>query len=112
MKTNVAPEATVPSLPLSLTNHAQTRMDERRLSKETVSTVMTYGRLARVRGAEIYAVGRKEVERYKARGVDLRRFEGAQVVCHPNGTILTVYRNKDFRGLRPRGRVHNHRLAA
>jgi hypothetical protein len=88
-------------------------MNERRLSDETVNMVMTYGRLARVRGAEIYAVGRNEVEQYQAVGVDLSRFQGVQVVCSPDGSILTVYRNNDFRGLRPRcGRRHFHRLAA
>jgi hypothetical protein len=87
-------------------------MHERRLSDETVSMVMTYGRLARVRGAEIYAVGRKEIEQYLAEGVDLSRFEGVQVVCSPDGAILTVYRNNNFRGLRPRGGRCHYRLAA
>jgi hypothetical protein len=88
-------------------------MYERRLSDEAVHMVVVYGRLARVRGAEIYAVGRKEVERYLAEGVDLSRLQGVQVVCSPSGAILTVYRNDDFRGLRPRGgRRCCHRFAA
>ena len=111
MKTNAAHEAGRPS-PLPITKHAQARMHERRLSDETVSMVMTYGRLARVRGAEIYAVGRKEVEQYLAEGLDLSRFEGVQVVCSPDGAVLTVYRNKDFRGLRPRGGRRHYPLAA
>jgi hypothetical protein len=108
MKTNAAFESSR-YLPLPLTKHAKARMDERRLSDETVNMVMTYGRVARVRGAEIYAVGRKEVEHYLVEGVDLSRFQGVQVVCGPDGAILTVYRNNDFRGLRPRGgRRHLH----
>jgi len=87
-------------------------MDQRRLSEETVSIVILYGRLARVRGAEIFAVGRNEVERYRAEGVDLSRFEGVQVVCGHDGAILTVYRNNDFRGLRRRSpRRHGQRAA-
>lgn len=111
MKTNAAVESSRP-LPLPLTKHAQARMNERRLSDEAVNMVMTYGRMVRVRGAEIYAVGRKEVERYLNEGVDLSRFEGVQVVCSPDGAILTVYRNKDFRRLRPRGGRRHYRLAA
>ena len=35
-------------------------------------------------------------------GVQLADFEGVQVVCLPNDdTVLTVYRNHDFRRLRP-----------
>lgn len=111
MKTNAAIESS-PLIPLPLTKHAEARMNERRLSDSTVNMVMTYGRLVRVRGAEIFAIGRKEVEHYLGEGVDLGRFEGVQVVCSPDGAILTVYRNKNFRGLRPRGRRRHHQLAA
>ncbi len=94
---------------LTFTQHAQARLRERQLSEEAVSGALTYGRVARVRGASIYAVGRKEVERYGAEGVDLRRFQGVQVVCSPDGAIVTVYRNNDFRGLRPRSGLRHHR---
>lgn len=101
MKTNAAHESS--PIPLPLTKHAQVRMHQRRLSNEAVNMVMTYGRVARVRGAETYAIGRKEIKRYLAEGKDLSRFEGVQVVCSSDGAILTMYRNKNFRGLRPRG---------
>lgn len=52
------------------------------------------------RGARIYAIGRREVERYRAQGVDLDPFEGVQVVTKLDGAVLTVYRNRDLRGLR------------
>ena len=84
-----------------LTRHAWKRMTSRNLSSSAVEVALEYGRLAHVRGAVIYAIGRKEVERYASEGVDLTRHEGVQVVCNPQGTILTVYRNRDFRGLRP-----------
>ena len=54
--------------------------------------------------AAIYAIGRKEVERLGRSGVDVAEYEGVQVVCTPDSSaILTVYRNSDFRGLKPRG---------
>ena len=87
-----------------LTRHAWQRMGGRSLSPEKVRRVLDYGRVAHVRGATVYALGRKEVERFAAVGVDLSDLEGVQVVCSDSGTIMTVYRNRDFRGLRPRRR--------
>lgn len=84
----------------AMTSHAWMRMTARSLSSSAIEAALAYGRVAYVRGAAIFAIGRKEVERYSTRGVDLAKHEGVQVVCTPEGTILTVYRNRDFRGLR------------
>lgn len=84
-----------------LTRHAWERMGCRGLSPDKVRRVVNYGRVAHVRGATIYAVGRKEVERFALDGVDLHDVEGIQVVCSDSGNIMTVYRNRNFRGLRP-----------
>ena len=73
----------------------------RRLSRAGVQAAIEYGRVAFVRGAAVYAIGRREVVRFLKQGIDLSCYEGIQVVCSPDGTILTVYRNRDFRGLRP-----------
>ena len=89
-----------------LTSHAWRRMCARGLSLEAVEAALGYGRVVHVRGADIHALGRKEVETSKHNGTDLSRFEGVQVVCVGDGTIVTVYRNHDFRGLRPRRRSH------
>lgn len=98
---------------LPLTNHARARMSARRLSEAAIAAVMRYGRLVRVRGAEIYAIGRREVERYRANGIDLRMVAGVQVVCAADdGSIVTAYRNHDFRKLRARGPRYRHRAAA
>lgn len=86
--------------PLPLTNHARSRMDGRRISIEAVEAVLAYGRTVRARGAQIYALGDKEVRWASLQGLDLRSFAGLQVVCGPNGEVLTVYRNQDFRPLR------------
>jgi len=84
-----------------LTQHAWRRMTARGLSLTAVQAALEYGRVAYVRGAAIFAIGRKEVKRFAMQGVDLSHYEGIQVVCAPEGTILTAYRNHDFRGLRP-----------
>lgn len=89
---------TCPQLPL--THHARLRMDGRRISPVAVAAVLAHGREAWVRGAKVVALGHGEVLKGARRGLDLRPFEGLQVVCSPEGDILTVYRNHDFRPLR------------
>jgi hypothetical protein len=81
--------------------HAQDQMDARSISADALRSALKYGRAVWTRGARIYAIGLKEVQYYRAHGVDLARFEGIHVVESADGTIITVYRNRDLRGLRP-----------
>jgi hypothetical protein len=84
----------------SMTDHAWRRMTSRGLSQRAVEAVLTYGRTVHARGAEIHALGRREVEKYSTHSMDLHPFTGVQVVCLPEDeVILTVYRNNDFNGL-------------
>ena len=85
---------------LQLTHHARLRMEGRRIPEAGVSAVLEHGRAIWARGALIHAVGRREVARAARHGVDLRPWEGVQVVCAPDGHVVTVYRNHDFRPLR------------
>ena len=88
----------------TITQHARDRMGGRGLNGQTIDTVLSYGRVIHVRGAAIHVIGRKEVESLARTGVDVGGCEGVQVVCTPDGSsILTVYRNRDFRGLKPHG---------
>ena len=89
-----------------MTDHARRRMYSRGISPAAIRSALRYGRIIHVRGVKIYAIGRREVDRYMPHGVDLSRFEGVQVVCTPHEVVRTVYRNRDFRGLRPRHRRH------
>jgi len=84
-----------------LSQHALDRMDARRLPAEAVRSVLAYGRAVWTRGACVHVIGRKEVRRYRRAGLDLAHYEGVHVVVSPEGTVLTVYRNRDLRGLRP-----------
>ncbi|HBG04585.1 MAG: hypothetical protein A2075_21280 [Geobacteraceae bacterium GWC2_58_44] len=86
-----------------LTKHAGSRMNGRRISVDDVSLVMSYGRSYHVRGAVVYAMGHRDAIVCHNDGLNLERLEGMQVVCaRDNGSIITAYRNKDFRGLRRR----------
>ena len=88
-----------------LTNHALMRMGDRGIQAGAIEAALLHGRVFHVRGAEIHAIGRKDVLRNKKNGIDLAAYEGTQVVCAPDGAVvITAYRNRDFRGLRPRGR--------
>jgi hypothetical protein len=82
------------------TQHAKDRMAMRRVGTEAIDAALTFGRTVHTRGAEIHAIGRKEVSHYGRLGIDLARYQGVQVVVSPDGHIITVYRNHSFRGLR------------
>ena len=96
----------------AMTDHAWRRMTARGLSQRAVDAVLTYGRTVHARGAEIHALGRREVEKHSSSILDLRPFEGLQVVCVPDqGIVMTIYRNSDFDGLfkrNPRRGRHRH----
>jgi hypothetical protein len=83
-----------------LSQHALDRMDARGLPAEAVRSTLAYGRAVWTRGACVHVIGRKEVRRYRRAGLDLAPYEGVHVVVSPEGTVLTVYRNRDLRGLR------------
>lgn len=82
-----------------MTRHARERGRERDIPDDVVELVLEYGRRSFTRGAAIYCVGRKEVERFGE--VDLSTANGVHVVVARCGRILTVYRNHDLSGIRP-----------
>ncbi len=91
-----------------LTNHLRRRMSRRWISADALVAVLAYGRTAHVRGAKIHVIGRKEVNRYRRQGIELDSFEGIHVVCtSTEEVVLTAYRNRNLRGLRPKSR-HRH----
>jgi hypothetical protein len=94
-----------------LTEHAKERMAMRGLRADAIDAALTYGRVVYVRGADIYAVGRKEIARYAEEGIDLAAYDGVQVVVTAERIILTVYRNRSFNGLRDRHGCRRRPLA-
>jgi hypothetical protein len=89
---------------VALSEHVVERMSARGLSVQALDAALRYGRKHHVRGAIIRAIGRKEVVDFQQGGINLSAYEGVQVVCSPDGTVITMYRNQDFRGLRPKRR--------
>src|SRR3954451_1922601 len=97
------------------TLHARSRMQGRGISERAVEDAIFYGRVVYTRGAVVHAIGRNEIAHYAEEGIDLSAYNGVQVVCSRDGSVITVYRNRDFRGLRTgqgRGRGRGWRVPA
>jgi hypothetical protein len=86
--------------------HALRRINQRRIPIFAVQIVIDCGRSTHQKGAVVYAIGRKEVERFKREGINLQPYQGLQVVCGANGKVITVYRNNDFRPMRKSAGQH------
>jgi len=88
-----------------ISDHARQRMGERGISNEAVFQVIAFGRIARGRGATIYAIGKKEVTEVAKHGINLSFCEGMHVVMNRSGIVLTVYRNLSMPKVKPRRKM-------
>lgn len=79
-----------------LTEHAAVRMRQRGVASGAIDAAVSYGRHIHAKGVTYCVVGRKEVKRYAALGVDLSEAEGLQVLLSSDGAVVTVYRNRDL----------------
>jgi hypothetical protein len=91
------------SLP-EMTHHALIRIGARRLPYCAIAAALTFGRLLYIRGAQVYVVGRREVQEAGDQVAWLAQYIGVHVVCGDGGRIITAYRSRDLRSLRPRRR--------
>ncbi len=89
-----------PVVLLPLSRHAEFRHATRGISRQAMAAVLDYGRVSHIRGAAVHAIGRREIAAMARKGVDLSEHDGLHVVCATDGTVITVYRNRDLRGLR------------
>ena len=85
---------------LALTHHAKTRAQTRCIPDEAMAAAMEFGRHRVIRGADIFTLGWREVRALAARGIDVARWEGVEVVCAHSGAIITTYRNTNRRAMR------------
>jgi hypothetical protein len=89
-----------------LTKHAGIRMKQRGLSHSSVQMALVYGRVVHARGALIHVIGRKEIVRHNSKRENLSALDGVHVVCDGEHRVLTAYKNRNLRRLRPRRRSH------
>jgi hypothetical protein len=83
-----------------LTAHAESRMYEGGLCIKDIRAVLESGQAVYDRGGIVFRIGRRIAAMLRADGLPVDRLEGLHVVTSPDGFILTVYRNHEFR--RPR----------
>jgi len=92
-----------------LSKHAQLRMSQRSIDLEQIQKVLNYGRMIHSRRARFYVVGKKDTKRLSKNGVNTQGLENMQVLVEEKtNTIVTVYRNKNFRHIRPVLRCERH----
>ena len=83
----------IPSV-FALTDHALCRMQRRGISRAGVEACLRLGRRVRARGAILFALGRRQIERARREGLRLEGHEGLHVVCSNDGAVLTVFKNR------------------
>lgn len=81
---------------IELSMHSEKRMSQRGIGEDDILMVLNYGRLLHSRNAYIYVVGKKEVKEAQKEKVNLQKYEGIHVISTIDGTVLTVYRNKNL----------------
>ncbi len=91
-----------------LTLHAEKRLDSRGLSSEALELALSFGRKIHARHALFHVIGKKEIQRFSDQIPELKELEGVQVVTSPDGVVLTAYRNRDLRSIRPTKRCQRH----
>lgn len=97
-----------PRSPLSLTAHARQRGARRNVTPDAVDYVLMHGRIIQRTGVIFYFLGRHDMPPADRRASWASRLEGTIVVMAPDGTVITVYRNRH--GLRAILRKLKHRI--
>jgi len=87
---------------LLLAEDAWIRINTRRIPTTAVEMALLSGGSKHVCGATFYAIGRRELNWSGLNGVDLRRFEGIQVICDEDNVVVTAYLDRDLSNLRSR----------
>lgn len=87
---------------MNLTQHAAERAQQRRIPPLVVDVLLSFGRVFRRRGADVYVLdkkGRYEAERYLGRAVkQLEHYLDAYLVVGDDGAVITMgYRQRRFR---------------
>ena len=88
--------------------HAKVREGQRGISQKQIILAFNYGRVINARRAVYHVVGNKEIAKYGSIEPELKEMNGIQLVMSANGMVLTAFRNKDLRKVRPFKHSHKH----
>jgi len=81
--------------------HAALRESQRGITSKQLTLAYRYGRIAESRRANFYVIGKKEILQHAKKEPALIEMEGLQLIVSNDGVILTAYKNKDLRKIRP-----------
>jgi len=93
---------------LTNSKHAELRESQRGISQKQILLAYKFGRIINSRRATYFVVGNKEIDKYGLSEPELKTMNGIQLVVSSGGTLLTVYRNRNLRRIRPYKHCHKH----
>jgi hypothetical protein len=93
---------------ISFTLHARRRSARRNVAPDAVEYVLAYGRMIQRTGVMFFFLGHRDIPACDRCASWAARLEGTIVLVAPDGTVITVYRNR--RGWRPIVRKMKYRL--
>jgi hypothetical protein len=82
--------------PMRFSRHAINRVRERGIAATDVALALEYGTEVHARGATFFVLRRRDLPLWLRDAAGGRRAEGTTVVVC-DGTVVTVYRNRDVR---------------
>ena len=85
---------------LGLSVHAYKRRTQRGIQQQHIAHLLRFGRKQFHHHAIYYSIGHKEIKKYANICPTLKKMNGMHLVTAINGTVLTMFRNRDFRLLK------------
>ena len=85
---------------LGLSVHAYKRRTQRGIQQQYIAHLLRFGRKKFHRHAIYYSIGQKEINKYAYLCPALKNMNGMHLITAINGTIMTIFRNRDFRLLK------------
>jgi len=85
---------------LGLSVHAHKRRMQRGIQHKQIAHLLRFGRRQYQNHAIYHSIGRKEILKYADLCPALKEMNGMHLVTALNGTVLTLFRNRNFRLLR------------
>lgn len=80
--------------------HAYKRKTQRGFKDSCISHILRFGRKHYQNNAIYYSIGKKEISKYSTICPDLKQMNGMHLITALNGTVITLFRNHNFRILK------------
>ena len=87
---------------LGLSVHAHQRRSQRGFQNQHIAHLLRYGRKQYQNNAIYYSIGNKEIKKHAKQCIALKEMNGMHLVTAINGSVITLFRNRDFSLLKHR----------